>query len=473
MSNTKSTSRRVFNALSLFSSVQAAMIICSIVRTKVIAICLGTAGVAVFGLYNNALAVLNQLTQLSINSSSVREIAGSPVSLRSRLSMVVGRLGWILGLTGCLLTIAISPVLSRWTFGDTDHTVPFICLSVVVLAGAVSESRKALLQAHQLLNRLARASMWGGIAATVLSIVFIKVLAFDGIVPSILAFAVGACLAFIIESHTIETAQVSVAEAVSMSKPIIKLGMLMTVAIFTTVVAQYIFLAWLRVQMGVDNLGVYQAGYTIVNQYVGLAFSALSVEFYPRLSSVVTSRTRTQLFVKHELSMLLVGLTACIVLFMNMVPIAIHLLYDDSFLGAAGFVLLAAIGTIFKAVSFVFAFVILARGDGATYLFTETLSSILYLLFNIVGYKLGGLDGVGIAYILWYFAYAVSVYIVYRMKYNMGGVGRQLSLAGLFTALVASQATLCYLGFYLIASIVSSIVVPVMGLKFYRLFLKK
>ncbi|MDE6403994.1 MAG: hypothetical protein K2K86_09345, partial [Muribaculaceae bacterium] len=204
-----------------------------------------------------------------------------------------------------------------------------------------------------------------------------------------------------------------------------------------------------------------------------LEFIAMSVEFFPRLASVVSSRYRTWIYVRHEMSMLLLGLTGCVVLFINLVPLIINLLYDSSFADATGYVTIGAVGTILKAVSFVLAYVIVARGDGAVYLVTETVSSALYLVFNIVGYKLYGLDGIGYAYIVWYLAYTVSVYLVYRYRYHLGGITRQLGTATLYIIIVAIQASLCMSGRYLIATIVSVIVVPAVALVFYRTFLKR
>ena len=160
-------------------------------------------------------------------------------------------------------------------------------------------------------------------------------------------------------------------------------------------------------------------------------------------------------------------------LFINLVPVIISLLYDTTFSAATGYVTIAAVGTMLKAVSFVLAYVIVARGDGMIYLVTEFISAALYLVLNIVGYRLYGLDGVGGAYIIWYLAYTLSVFLVYRYRYHLGGISRQLFKAATYIIIVAIQAALCMSGCYLIATIVSVIVVPSVGLMFYRTFLKR
>lgn len=473
MPNRTNTSRRVFKALSVFGSVQVIAILCSVIRTKCIALWLGSAGIGIFGLYNSALDVINQLAQLNLRQSGVREISGAPSHRRVFLSVVVRRLGAILGCLGAIVTLMLSPVLSRATFGDSSHTLPFMALAIVVFLNALTAGEQAVLQANGSFGRLARASLWGGVVATVVSVVLIKFYSFDAIVPSIIVFSVFTAVAFFIKRDRYDCGKLSIKDVATASSPILRLGVYMTAAMFITVLAQYIFLAWMRSRVGDSGVGIYQSGYTIVNQYVSLAFTAMAVEFFPRVSGVAGSRRRTSIFVRHEMSMLLWGLLGVIVLFINVVPLVIRVLYDSTFLAVNAYVTIAVTGTVFKAVSFVMAFVILARGDGRIYLITELVSSVLYLVFNIAGYRIGGLTGLGAAYVAWYLAYVAIVFSVYRWRYHMGGVGRPLMLSVGVFAIVATQAAVCYCGHYLVATAVSCIVVPVSGSIFYFVFLKR
>ncbi len=473
MSGGSTTSRRVFKALSIFGSVQIVTILCSVVRTKCIALWLGTAGIGVFGLYNAALDVINQLSQLNLRQSGVKEISGSSSSRVGYVSAVVRRLGAILGLLGAVATLLLSPLLSRVTFGDSSHTLPFMLLSVVVFFNALTAGEQAILQANGRLRRLARASLWGGVVATAISIGLIKLFGFGAIVPSIITFSVVIALSYYVNGSDKTKYEIPARDFISSSTPILRLGIYMTAATFVTLLAQYIFLAWMRSRVGDGGVGLYQSGYTIINQYVSLVFTAMAVEFFPRVSSVAASRVRTSLFVRHEMTMLLWGLLGAIVLFINLLPYIIRLLYDSTFLPVTGYVTIASVGTVLKAVSFVMAFVILARGDGKIYLFTESLSAVLYLCFNILGYKMYGLRGLGFAYIAWYAAYVVSVMCVYRFRYRQGGIRQPLLLSLFVFTVVAAQAALCLNGLYLAATIVSCIVVPFSGTMFYFLFLKR
>lgn len=473
MSGGSTTSRRVFKALSIFGSVQIVTLLCSVVRTKCIALWLGTAGIGIFGLYNAAIEVINQLSQLNLRQSGVKEISGATRPRADYISAVVRRLGALLGLIGAVVTLLLAPLLSRITFGDSSHTLPFMLLSVVVFFNALTSGEQAILQANCMFRRLARASLWGGVVATAISIVLIRFFGFNAIVPSIIIFSAVIALSYFIKGSRVTASRIPAGEFLAASTPILRLGVYMTAATFMTLLAQYAFLAWMRGKVGDGGVGLYQSGYTIINQYVSLVFTAMAVEFFPRVSSVAASRVRTSLFVRHEMSMLLWGLLGAIVLFINLVPFIIRLLYDSTFLPVAGYVTIASVGTVLKAVSFVMAFVILARGDGKIYLITESLSAVLYLCFNMIGYRMYGLQGIGFAYVAWYAAYVVSVMSVYKFRYRLGGIRRPLLFSIAVFIVVAAQAALCLCGLYLAATIVSCIVVPFSGTMFYFLFLKR
>lgn len=467
-------SRRVFKALSVFGSVQAITMLCAVIRTKCVALWLGATGIGVIGLYSSAIDVINNLVQLNIRQSGVREIASAPACLMHELIVMVRRLGGILGIIGAILTILLSPLLSRWTFGDSDHTWGFVLISIAIFCNALIAGEQAVLQASGMLRRLALSSLWGSIVATVFSIVFLRFLGLDGIVPSFLGYAVMTALAYYILRKDVVWGNTSLKNTIKNGYPVLKLGTFITAATFTTVLAQYLFLVWLRHKSDDDSVvGLYQSGYTIISQYVGLVFTAMAVEYYPRLSSVIRSNYRVSLYVKHEMMFLLWGLLGVITLFINLAPIVVCVLYDETFGGVSAYITVASVGTIFKALSFVMAFVILARGDGKVYLVTETISSVLYLVLNVCGYRIGGLTGVGVSYIIWYILYTINVFIVYHYRYKYAGVGRPLLLSIPIIIIVATQALLCIIGYYLVATIVSCVVVPVSAMVLYFKFLKR
>ncbi len=424
--------------MSVFGGVQVLGILFSLVRTKLVALWLGKIGIGMFGLYNSSLDVINSIAQLGLRNSAVRDIAGSEGSRVAVVATVVRRWSCGLGILGALLTLVLSPALSRWTFGDSDHTLGYMFLSVTVFLSSITSGELAILQGMSLLRRLARASVWGAAAGVAVSIPMFYYWRIDSVVPSIIAYSVTTAAAVFIYRQRGDTAAargLSLRETFDAGKDFIRLGIFMTASGFVTLLVSYVFNAYLNYADGEDAVGLYQAGYTVVNRYVGLVFTAIAMEYYPRLVSAINSRRVTSVYVGHEMTLALWVLLPVLTIFIAADRLVVILLYDSSFLDIIPFIAWAMVGTVFRAVSWCIAFVILARGDGKIYLVTETLSALCSLPLNIIAYNQWGIGGLGYAYCAWYLLYTLIVGVVYFRRYRLSLSPRLAMLIAVVTVI--------------------------------------
>ena len=449
-------------ALGIFGGVQMINIICSILRTKLIAIWIGAAGVGLFGLYNSAIELLSVIFNLGMRNSAVRDIASATETETSRTVVVVRRWAWILGLIGLLVTVLISPLLSEFTFGDGNHTVAFMIISIIILLSSVQNGELAVLQGTQQLRRLARASVSGVVVGVVISIPMFYYWGIDSVLPALVVFSLATTIAVLLQRVSVAkpSPSVTIKETVERGRGFMILGIYLTVSAIVTNLASYLFMSYLNHVGDTEVVGHYQAGFTLVNKYVGLIFTAIAMEYYPRLSQVGVSKRRTSTFVSHEMSIALWILFPVIAIFVALGEIIVTTLYSSEFLVVVPFIVWAIVGTIFRAISWCIAFVILARGDGKIYLLTETLSAISCILLNIGAYKYWGLEGLGMAYLVWYVIYTIVVWVVYRYRYGLS-LGNGMIRLILLVVVSATVSTLgyIYMGWW-IPAIIALIALP-------------
>lgn len=449
-------------ALGIFGGVQMINIICSILRTKLIAIWIGAAGVGLFGLYNSAIELLSVIFNLGMRNSAVRDIASATETETSRTVVVVRRWAWILGLIGLLVTVLISPLLSEFTFGNGNHTVAFMIIAIIILLSSVQNGELAVLQGTQQLRRLARASVSGVVVGVVISIPMFYYWGIDSVLPALVVFSLATTIAVLLQRVSVAkpSPSVTIKETVERGRGFMILGIYLTVSAIVTNLASYLFMSYLNHVGDTEVVGHYQAGFTLVNKYVGLIFTAIAMEYYPRLSQVGVSKCRTSTFVSHEMSIALWILFPVIAIFVALGEIIVTTLYSSEFLVVVPFIVWAIVGTIFRAISWCIAFVILARGDGKIYLLTETLSAISCILLNIGAYKYWGLEGLGVAYLVWYVIYTIVVWVVYRYRYGLS-LGNGMIRLILLVVVSATVSTLgyIYMGWW-IPAIIALIALP-------------
>jgi PST family polysaccharide transporter len=456
-------SQRIMKAMGLFGGVQAVGVICSIVRTKLVALWMGDVGMGLFGLFNQALEMINTGTNLSIRQSSVRDVSQAVQlnddKLIARIITVVRRWSLWLGLAGALLTMAFAPLLSEVTFGDSAHIWGFVALSAAVLLMAVTNGEYAVFQGLAKLRRLARVTMFGTLSGLAISIPLFYFFRLDSVVPSIVAYAASAAFfALVLKNKEYPPARISNKETAAVGKDFVKLGVYMTIGNFVTMLAAYVFNAWLNLHAGTGEVGLYQAGYTLVNKYVGLVLAALGMEYYPRLARVAHSKMRLRAFVSQEINISMMVMMPIVAIFILLRTQVVDLLYTEDFRVIVTFISLGMAGTVLRTVSWCIAFVILAKGAGKVYLLTETLSAITGLALNIVCYMQWGLTGLGVSYVLWYGVYTVIVSVVYCKHFGLTLTrGCLLSLVGTLTT-SAAMVVLMEQGWWIAAAVLTLVI---------------
>ena len=441
------TSGKVVKTMWLFSWVQLVSIGCGIVRTKLVALWLGTLGVGLFGLFNTAIDAITTLTQLGIRQSPVRNIAAATDSSALRRIVAAVRCwSWLLGIAGAFLTLVFSPLLSNLTFGNEQFTIGFVILSIAVMLSAVTNGELAVMQGMERLNRMAKATVYGTLGGLAISVPLFYYLGEESIVWSIVAyFACQAIAVYLLKERKIggdvaaDAPRLSPRQLVAEGKDFVTLGIYMTLSIFIAMAVNYVFMAYLNLEAGIGEVGQYQAGYTIVNKYLGLLFTAIGFEFFPRISKVQASAKRVSTFVSHEIMVAVLVVVPGATLMMALDDVIIQLLYSEDFMPAATYVNAALAGTIFRAVSWCMAYTLLARGDGRVYLVTESLSGATFLILSYIGYRYGGLYGLGIAYTAWYAIYVVITGIVYFRRYRMR-ITRGVAVMAIAAAVVTAVA---------------------------------
>ena len=434
-------SRMAMKAMGLFGGVQVMGILCSIIRTKLVALWIGPVGIGLFGLFNNALEMISTGTNLGIRSSSVRDISQALASDRglvARMVTVVRRWSLWLGLAGALLTLSLAPLLSQITFGDSAHIWGFVALSIAVLLQALTNGEYAILQGTARLKRLASVTLWGTIVGLAISIPMFYLLRERSILPSIIAYAAAlAAFAWVFRNRDYPSVKVNSRETFDMGKGFVRLGIYMTLGNFATILASYAFNAWLNVNAGTETVGYYQAGYTLINKYTGLILTALGMEYYPRLAKVAESRMRLRAFVSQEINVAIAVMAPVVALFILLREVVVWLLYTPEFNVILTFISWGMIGTVLRTLSWCLAFTILAKGDGKTYLWTEVASAVINLVLNIVFYRWWGLTGLGIAFLVSYLLYTIIIAAVYFRGYRLS-ISRASIYNLLWTLAVAS-----------------------------------
>ena len=425
MTSRKKDYNQIVKATSLFGGVQVVTILIGIIRSKIVAILLGSAGVGVMNLLTVNRNLIQTITGLGLSSSAVRDISEANGSNDSRkIAFVIKafrRWVWFTGITGTLVLLLLSSRLSVWTFGTKEYTWAFAWLSVTCLISSIAAGQSVLLQGLRKLRQMAVSSVLGSVLGLATSIPLYYYFGIRGIVPSLIITAVSALLINYYFSRQIQVDKIKQTwkETWKSGNTMVKLGFVMMLNGLMLSFVSYVVNLFISNHGGISQVGLYNSGWTVTNQYTALIFTAMGTDYFPRLAAINTDNAKLKTAVNQQAEIAILILGPMLVALIGFVPFVVYILYTKEFLPITGMIKWNMMGMLFKASSWAMAFSIIAKGDNRIFLFTETAANIIVLSLNIAGYYFFGLDGIGISFTASYIIYFLIIAVIVAKRYSL------------------------------------------------------
>lgn len=420
----RSRYRSSFAATLLFSGVQIYQIIIRIVKSKFVALFIGPAGMGIQSLLHSTTETISAATNLGLNTSSVKTISTANregnKELIARNITALRRLLWITGIIGMLICAVFAPVWSKASFGDTTYVLSFILVSVVILLDQLNRGELALLQGMQQKKALARANVIGQTLNALLTIPLYYFFRFKAIVA---ALVLGSLISLAIStyfSHKLEIQRVrmSFRETFTAGREMIKLGFFLSLQYLMATLVVWIIRNYVSGLGGVDEVGLYTAGTSIVTNYIGLVFSAIATDYYPRLAATKDNK-EMGLAVHTQAEITILLLTPLVVAFLVFIKPVIILLYSNKFLPIEYMMYWSIGAVLLQAMGWAMSYTFLAKAKPLYFFLNELIATTWGLPIKLLCYKYWGLTGFGLATMICYGLYLVQVLIVSKKLFGI------------------------------------------------------
>ncbi|THF51450.1 O-antigen translocase [Flavobacterium supellecticarium] len=424
MSESQSAYRHILKATSIFGGVQVFNILVSVIRSKIIAVLIGPAGMGIAGLLNATLNLISGFTNLGLETSAVKDIsqAGTENDTPkiSRTISVLSRLIWLTGTLGFVVTLLLSPWLSYLSFGNYDFTWAFAWTAIVLLFKQLTSGNIAVLQGLRKHKYLAQANLYGSGVGLVISVPLYYYWGLDAIVPSILVSAIISFVFSVVyfKKLKIPSEAVKSREALREGKEMLKLGYALSFMGLLVIAASYIVQIFISHTGDVEEVGLFNAGITIVNSYVGIIFNAMGTDYYPRLAVIANDNVKVRESVNQQALIGILLLTPVILIFIMLMPQLIHLLYSTKFTPIIAMVGWGIFGMFFKAISWSVGYILIAKGDTGIFIKTAIGFNTFSVLLNIAGYYYYGLEGLGVSLLIYYVLHLIIVTGIAKYRYD-------------------------------------------------------
>jgi O-antigen/teichoic acid export membrane protein len=419
MTHERNSYLNIIKTTSIFGGVQVIQILANLIRGKFVAIFLGTTGMGINAMLISVSTMFSQIFGFGLNFSSVREISrsyesGDTTHIDHTISVVRNWLKFC-SLIGAFAVIVLSGWLSKFSFGNSEYIWAFIGLSLVVSFNILAGGNIAILQGVRETGKMAKATLAGSVVGLFVTVPLYYYFGKKAILPSlVLSFFLSFLFSYIY-SHNIarNKPRIGIKKNFHHGIDMAKLGFVMMIATVIGSIVIYLLNSYISKTGSLADLGLYQAGTSITNQYSGVIFTAMSVDYFPRLSGVCNDRVKMNQVVNQQAEVVTLIIAPILMLVMLGAPLIIRLLLSKEFYVLDSFISIMAFSLLFKGVAFTIGNISFAKGDKKIFFWFEgVINSLIILLSGILGYKYGGLKGIAWGSLISMILYFCLIYFI-------------------------------------------------------------
>lgn len=400
-------------------------IIIQLIRTKFVALFVGTEGMGLSTMYMSSLLMIITIFGMGINSSVVRDLSKAndegDEEKFAVISTVFNKMLIFLSLSGMLFVILSAPLFSEWSFGSQDYSFDYVFLSTIVLFTLLNQGNSAILTGKRRIREVALCSLYGSIANLLISVPIFYIWRLDGIVPGMILSTISGYVISLYYIHQLKLPRIKVSwqDIRLYGLSIFYLGVSMCAAVLAGNITNYIINIVITRIGDIHDLGLFNAGMGLTASTITLVFAAMAADYYPRLVASLKKGSLMNDTINQQSEILIYISAPILCLFSFLSPIIISVLLTEEFSVLNGFVKILCIGMLFKSMSYALGYLSFAKGDIKVYMLLEAgYGNLANLLFSIFFYYLWGLKGIAIAFLVNYILYYIIIRAVDKYRYN-------------------------------------------------------
>jgi PST family polysaccharide transporter len=288
-----------------------------------------------------------------------------------------------------------------------------------VLLTVASYIQVNTLNAYHRIKALALCGAWGRILGALFAIIPILIWGRRAVVPAVVMAAAGGWLAsnrFLKKEVGRVNVRASFRGACAGARSLLKIGVPYIGSVALSKGASLVLPIVVVHMLGTAGVGYYRAASAVAVTYLGFLITAMSQDYFPRISAVSHNLDVLRHVVNEQQRLVLLLAVPMILGMLAVVPYAVPLVYSPKFRPAIELLEWSLIGDVFRLSSLTISIVILARCSGKALLFTEALLAVSTLGTSWLGIRWFGLPGLGMAFLLTYVIYYVAAWVIVRRE---------------------------------------------------------
>lgn len=408
---------------SFYSSISTAIAFLSgFIVIKVVAEKIGPTGIAYVGQYQNTIAIFTMLATAAIGSGVVKYLAEYTGDIERQQKVITTAISIVLLSSICIAVFVIltCSFLSRTAFHTNDFWQIYLLFGVFVSIISLNALFSAVLNGLKEIRKMTIVNISGSIIGVFFTVTFAYKLGIKGVLiasnfMSLTVFLINILYLKKIKQYRWRPAFKSLDKKMSIS--LMSFSLMSIISGFLTPGMQLSVRDKIIKDFSTQDAGYWQAVTRISDYYLGFIITVLSIYYLPRLSEISDKiELRKEILKGYKFILPAVGIMAFAIWICK--GIIVHVLFTPKFLPMLPLFKYQLLGDFFKIGSWLLAFLMLAKAMTKTFIITEILFSVSFVILSYLFINKFGIIGATYAFAANYLLYWITMWFVMKKHFT-------------------------------------------------------
>lgn len=394
-------------------------LITSYITVKVVASVIGPAGVALVGQLQNFTAIFTTIGAGGINNGIVKyvsEYKENESELKKYLKNGF-KLTTFFSLISGLFLIIFSVYLSKWILFEKKYYYLFILFGVSLVLLSFNNFFLSVLNGFKEFKIFVTINIFTNIVSLLFTIILVWFYDLQGALIALVTYQ--GIIFFITLFYLKEKKWFSKELWGSWDEIIIKkylsFSLMALVTAMTVPVSQLLIRGYIIKEFSITEAGFWEGVNRISAMYLMFVTTSFSVYYLPKLSEIKDDKLLRQEILKtYKIITPVIFITLLLIYFLK--DMVINILFTKEFYPMKGLFLWQLIGDFFKIMSWLLAFVMVAKSMTKTYITTEIVFSVLLVVLSYYFINQNGVVGATQSYCINYIIYFGAMIFIFKNK---------------------------------------------------------
>jgi len=397
-------------------------LITSYVTVKVVASIIGPSGVALVGQLQNFTSIFTTVGAGGINNGVVKyvsEYKEDKTTLQKYLKNGFKLTAYFSGISSLFL-IALSTYLSRWVLFEEKYHYLFILFGLNLMLLSFNNFFLSVLNGFKEFKKFVNINIFTNIISLIFTVILVWIYGLKGALISLVTYQGFILLItlFYLKKKSWFSKQLWGNWDKQIVRKYFSYTLMALVTAMTLPVSQLLIRGYIIKEYSITDAGFWEGINKISAMYLMFITTSFSVYYLPKLAEITDNNIlRKEIFKTYKIITPLIFITLVMIYLLK--DVVINILFTKEFYPMKELFLWQLIGDFFKIMSWLLAFVMVAKSMTKMYIITEILFATSLVLLSYYFIDHFGILGSTQSYCINYFLYFVVMVVVFSKKLKL------------------------------------------------------